>query len=534
MRPPGREELLFLLSSGNPHLIKRGLQRICDAAEHGRRIDLARDSALRALVVVQQRSTDVLVRRWLYKLIGLSGNGSWVAWLQGQLAGHETDPENLSWAIAALHALVGRAEANLRLVRASRDPDDIVVQLSRRYFVRGPPLGREVVSGVVGDDQALAHQWLSLLFGKDPGVVPREVVGELATSDEAAVSEYAIWAVHADPGGRLRHLSLHPQDFDRMPANVRRWYLRLVAKDGDDLETYQDLVIEGTRDKDPAVREGAALALAEAAVLPAALVRETGIWIESDPNPLVQLALGRVLVAHRGRQPVLDRLVGSAIDADRLSIDVVDSVRRSPPARIFVPPVRRLKEPILMEPVPTIVASSDETVYLLGLDTVRFSERTDHEQFQIFRDVLDALRSDEQMARVSPEDIAVIPTGDGVFLGFKGTVHRLLPLQIGLLMRGTFGALRGYDVRFGVHSGVATWIVLRQGGPQLISHAVNWTARVVNAALGGEILVSAEYYHGVARPARDRLPGIRFEDTSGLLTKHGEPIAAYRVLVADQ
>ena len=470
MRPPGREELLFLLSSGDPHLVKRGLQRICDAAEHGRRIDRSRDSAVRTLVVAQQRSGDVLVRRWLYKLIGLSGNGSWVAWLQGQLAGHETDPENLSWAVAALHALVGRAEARRRLDQATRDPDDVVVRLSGRYFVRGAPLSRDLVREVVGDDRPLAHQWLSLLFGKDPGILRREVIGDLARSHRAVVSEYAIWAVHADPGGRLRHVSLHPQDFGRMPANVRRWYLRLVAKDQDDLATYQDLVIEGARDRDPAVREGAALALVDAPVLPPAIVRETRDWIGTDSDPLVRLALGRVITAHRGRQSALDDVPDPGGGTGRSEPPLVATIRRAPAARIFVPPVRRSKEPTLLDPVPMIEGSSDETVFLLGLDTVRFSERTDHEQFQIFRDLLDALRSDEQMARVAPEDIAVIPTGDGVFVGFKGTPRRLLPLQIGLLMRRTFGELRGYDVRFGVHSGVATWISLRHGGPAIDLH----------------------------------------------------------------
>lgn len=56
---------------------------------------------------------------------------------------------------------------------------------------------------------------------------------------------------------------------------------------------------------------------------------------------------------------------------------------------------------------------------------------------------------------------------------------------------------------------------------------------MVSAASGGELLVSEDYYRGVARPARDRLQGVRFDEVSGLVTKHGEPVAAYRVLPAE-
>src|SRR6266545_2806912 len=98
MRPPTTDELVQLLASGNPRMIKRGLQWICDSIEAGRQVDLNRDLRLGRLISPLKRSDDVLVRRWLYKLVGLLRAHAWSAWLSAQLAGGEPDRENLTWA----------------------------------------------------------------------------------------------------------------------------------------------------------------------------------------------------------------------------------------------------------------------------------------------------------------------------------------------------------------------------------------------------------------------------------------------------
>src|SRR6266699_2776039 len=100
MTPPSRSELLSLLGSSDPRLVKRGLQRLCDAAEGGYELKLDRDIELQALISRLRRSPHTLVRRWLYKVIGLSRDPGWVPWLSGQITS-ETDEDNLSWAIAA-------------------------------------------------------------------------------------------------------------------------------------------------------------------------------------------------------------------------------------------------------------------------------------------------------------------------------------------------------------------------------------------------------------------------------------------------
>jgi hypothetical protein len=73
MTPPTINELQYLLSSGNPQMIKGALQRMCDSMEAGYRIDLRRHHSIAVSIARQKGSRDVGVRRWLYKLIGLIG-----------------------------------------------------------------------------------------------------------------------------------------------------------------------------------------------------------------------------------------------------------------------------------------------------------------------------------------------------------------------------------------------------------------------------------------------------------------------------
>jgi class 3 adenylate cyclase len=190
------------------------------------------------------------------------------------------------------------------------------------------------------------------------------------------------------------------------------------------------------------------------------------------------------------------------------------------PARIFVPGRPAGKS----HPLPVIERDFTDQVYILGTDTVDFSRRTDHQQFLIFRQLLDALRDEELITRQDPADLAVLSRGDGVFVCFRQPANRLAPLHLALRLRPHFP-----DLRFGVNSGPATWILMRGGGTEVISHAVNWTARVMSAAAGNQVLLSDPYYHTIVLPSTDDLPETAFQFIDGLTTKHGEPLPAWEV-----
>lgn len=180
---------------------------------------------------------------------------------------------------------------------------------------------------------------------------------------------------------------------------------------------------------------------------------------------------------------------------------------------------------IKSHPLPVIERDLTDQVYILGTDTVDFSRRTDHQQFLIFRTLLDALHDEDLIIRQDPANIAVLSRGDGVFICFRHPHNRLAPLQIALRLRPHFP-----DLRFGINAGPATWILMRGGATEVISHAINWTARVTNAATGNQVLLSDPYYRTIVAPSADDLPELSFRFVPGLATKHGEPLPVWEAV----
>ena len=531
MRVPGDQELLALLVSGDPRLAKRGLQLICDAIEAGRRVDLTRDPRLYAIISSLKHTNDTLVRRWLYKLIGLLNIRELAPWLEGQLHDREQDQENITWAVGALIGICGPTAINRKLLRADLDPKNPAFILAGDYFRSGPPVDSTILAKTLECDDPVAHKWLSMRFGKDGSSLPKEVLPDLATSTNSTVVEYSIWALHRDPRGRLSDLTIFPQDLDSLPPNVRRWFLRLLVKEPRNLIPYSDIITHAMHDSDDLAREGLTIGLLNSA-FNEVLAESMAHWFVREPEPLVRLALARALAMRRECYPYFKELLEEERQkAGSLAAKILPEPPEKRTARIFVSNRQTHKRgATLFNPVPEITSNIQDDAFLLGIDTVGFSEHTDRQQYTIFRDILDALRNEEIVLQEGPENLAVLLTGDGAFIAFRGSRSRLSPLRLAVSLQRSFHTLRAYKLRFGVNSGPATWIYFKQTGPQLISHAVNWAARVMSAAEAEQILISDQYYRQYANPARDELSGISFRTISDLKTKHGESIPAWEAV----
>jgi len=65
---------------------------------------------------------------------------------------------------------------------------------------------------------------------------------------------------------------------------------------------------------------------------------------------------------------------------------------------------------------------------------------------------------------------------------------------------------------------------------QLIGHAVNWAVQIMNEAQDNQILLDVQYYEKMIKPfAETKYGAYNFPSAEGLKTKHGVPIAAYKV-----
>jgi hypothetical protein len=426
------------------------------------------------------------------------------------VAGGETDPENLTGAYGALSVIEGPMAAARRAEHGPLDPAAPAVRLAAEYFRDAPPVDRKLIDAALNGNDPLTQKWLSLRHGADVHSVPREVIRDIAATDDPGAVEYAIWATHRDRSGRLADLPLNPADIATFAPNVRRWYMRLVVKHADNLVPYSDLIADAMADPEPAVREGLALGLIDVR-FDGLLADDVMSWWACERELLVRFALHRVLSAHQRRFPAMARLLAPPGGGETQS-------RR--PSRIFVTrrPAGRSRSSPLIEHDLT------DQIYVLGTDTVDFSSRTDRQQLLMFRHLFDALQNEDLIARQDPSAVTILPRGDGAFVCFRHPRNRLAPLLVALRLRPRFPCLR-----FGVNSGPAYWLPLRGGGTEVISHAINWAARVTTAAAGGQVLVSDPYYRTIVAPCVDDLPGTAFRQVDGLTTKHGQALPAWEI-----
>lgn len=526
MTPLRQHELVYLLSSPDPALNKRGLQRICDAIEAGYKVDLRRDPQVLTLIGFLKSSEDPAVRLWLSKLIGLLRDPAWWPWLAARL-GKETRPENVTWSYGALSAISGTFSAREALEAAGHDSARPVFELASDYFRTTRPVDPTLLKVAMDADEPLTHQWLGMRHGRTPAAVPLAVMRELTTSDDELVVEYSLWAAHRDPHANLTHVRIDPTDFEMLPPNVRRWYTRLLVRDPGNHLPYLDIVKSAMNDANPLVREGVALGFANTP-MPRLLADDVAAWIDREPDDVVRLALERVVLRHRRWKPFRQH----AALVDRAWVARSESSTRSPAKILQTPRTRLTRKGPTLDAIPIIDSDSTEHVYALGVDTVGFSKRTDAEQYTIFRDLLDALHHDENVSSQFATDLCVLPTGDGFFVCLRQPANRLTPLLLALSLARTFESLRTYQLRFGVHAGPAMWITMRGGSVQVISSALNWTARVMGAAGEGQVMISDSFYRDIAYPARDRLAGVTFAREDGHATKHGEPLGVWSVRAA--
>lgn len=524
-------ELLRLLLSDCAPDVKRGIQLLCNALEspQGRRLRVP-ETVVYA-INKHMTSSDLLTRRWLYKYIGLSGDLTYAPFVKGQLSGREQDPENLTWAAAALFGIMPTPLARQTVLTLDGlDHSRTIVDISSRYFLPGEaPLPRAVVRRALETGGPLDHLWLCLVSGKNATAVPKEAVRELNTSADSTVVEYSLWSFSRDEHGTIDDSQISPFDITGHPENVRRWYYRLLAKQGRYLRTYREVASWGvTKDPSALAREGMALGFSE--TWPGRdLAIELATHFFEEPDRLVRMALLRGFKEFGNRSPEYREVLAQCGRRFGGSDELAAGNGRERGGGKVIMSGRRRSQDIRGQV--SIVDSEDAYVYVLAIDTVGFSQKTDTEQFVIFTDILGVLNHNETLRRVDAKDLLHLFTGDGLILAIKGVKNRHVPLVAAMEIASIFSSLRSYQLRIGVNSGPSRWIHISDGTQQVISHAINWAVRVMDSARPNEVRISDSYYMENVRSQTDRVPGMTMSECTGV-SKHGESIPCYSVSMA--
>ena len=260
------EERIIIIETDaeqNPRTVKVALQRLCDLLEEGK---LVRDTVrlsknLRSLVWHR----DVKVRRWTYKAIALAKDEANLEVMIARVHTRDADPENETWAIAAIFSIASGAKLSELIERK-------MLPLSGTALIAGALYNRTFLTTVSRKPKSvnimradpLTLKWVALLEGYDqlepgllhPRLMNKEVLPRLNGHDDPQVSEYSVWAIHKNRAYSPADLSFPSSDCAGKAPNVRRWVYRAFTKSETALRGNLDFIVSATHDPEGEAREG--------------------------------------------------------------------------------------------------------------------------------------------------------------------------------------------------------------------------------------------------------------------------------------
>jgi hypothetical protein len=209
------------------------------------------------------------VRTWVRRRLRRRRDG-WKAQAAKIKPDRRTNPEVLSWAVAAIFAITNDEDA-LRILRSHGIALNGALLLASAQHAAKL---REMLSSHrvdIDNDSALELRLASLLLGFD--IAPehmfsdhhenRSVVGELNRHPDNLVAQYSVWAIRENPALGLSDLGFPLKDIESRPANVRSWTYQLVSRDTDSFDDNLDLLECAAFDDESKAREGMAIGIRE-------------------------------------------------------------------------------------------------------------------------------------------------------------------------------------------------------------------------------------------------------------------------------
>ena len=276
------------MRSADGRLAKNAIQSACEYLEenpHSRRETVA---MFQRSLSTQLASNDILVQRWTYKLTAILDDEAYVPYLLRRLA---VDPvkENRTWIVAALSGL-GRDVA--RDIMNSGDDYGVSYQLAAMMYGHHDIAGN--LSRATNSGDPLSLQWLGLLYGQGRIVLDAEILRDLTACGEAVVAEYAIWGLRRQPHPTIAMVAFAPEELSAQPANVRRWYYRLMSTSVGSMDAYCDTLMKAIEDEvDSKAREGLARAVSEASLRSPFWEDVRKQWLRDERDVYSRIALTR-------------------------------------------------------------------------------------------------------------------------------------------------------------------------------------------------------------------------------------------------
>lgn len=378
-------EVLFkLLESGDEKLEKRGLQDLCELLEKGLVINSAHLYHLYRLVSRFQKSQSIIIRRWLYKTIGLLKERKYLPFLKAQLADIETDEENKSWIVAAIYHITNKEEANQIILKSNINSSASL--LAAGYFEpEFLPKEKKQISKILDEGNILSLKWFGLLYGDslDNFQIEENILKDLVTRlnlhEDNGVAEYSIWAIHKSKNGNFSDSQIATQNFFNYPPNIRRWLYRLLAKDIDSVFMHFDFfetVIY--KEDDISAREGLAIGLGSHAN-DKAIALLVHSWFIRERNKLVRIQLLKSISINVNVLPEFQKALKSEVENPEDKVSKLIAIEGLKKAKQIIITQSELNFPIVNKQILLVVATETEMEVIITkfkkLNTVTHFER---------------------------------------------------------------------------------------------------------------------------------------------------------------
>lgn len=176
----------------------------------------------------------------------------------------------------------------------------------------------------------------------------------------------------------------------------------------------------------------------------------------------------------------------------------------------------------------------NKCLFIVNIDLVGYSTKTEPEQC-IFAEEFHKIIP-EILSKINIQDPIIIPTGDGIFLGYENIdpVKDYLKAIDFIFELKIWADKNNLKFRSAIHYGPAN--VLKSdinGKKNLVGDLINNTARIISAGDEDAIIIHKEYYERFIRDNRKTIGKYTFEkiDSGTVLDKHHYTHICYSVMV---
>ena len=165
--------------------------------------------------------------------------------------------------------------------------------------------------------------------------------------------------------------------------------------------------------------------------------------------------------------------------------------------------------------------------YIFFMDIVGYSKKTTDEQRKCFKDLGEIVKSTIQFKTANAlEKLIVLPTGDGMILGFFTYLEDAI--NCGITVAKAVKNRPDLEMRMGIHCGDVCPLEDINGNLNISGDGINYAQRVMDSGETNHLLVSSDVIAKYDRPNF-----VLVEDLGDVIVKHGVVMRLYSLYSSD-